>query len=94
MKVETTKFDPADYLDDSDAIAGYLSAAMLSGDAGFVADALGVVARAKGMSKVATEAGMSRESLYRALSPKGNPEFGTVLGVLKALGFRLEVCVG
>ena len=94
MKVETTKFDPADYLDDSDAIAGYLRAAMLSGDAGFVADALGVVARAKGMSKVATEAGMSRESLYRALSPKGNPEFGTVLGVLKALGFRLEVCVG
>ncbi len=91
MTTETTIFDPADFLDDADALAGYLSEAMLSGDARFVADALGVIARAKGMSKVASEAGMSRESLYRALSPKGNPEFATVLGVLKSLGFRLQV---
>ncbi len=94
MTLQTTNFDPAEYLDDANALAGYLSEAMMSGDAAFVADALGVVARAKGMSKVASEAGMSRESLYRALSPKGNPEFGTVLGVLKALGFRLQVSAG
>jgi probable addiction module antidote protein len=93
MKIQTSLFDPAAYLDDSDAIAGYLSEAMKSGDAAFVADALGVVARAKGMSGIADKAGLSRESLYRALSSKGNPEFSTVLGVLNALGFRLEVCV-
>lgn len=90
-KVRTKTFDPAEYLDDDAAIAAYLSEALESGDEAFVADALGVVARARGMSEVAREAGVSRESLYRALSAGGNPEFATVLRVVRALGLRLSV---
>lgn len=89
-KVKTKPFDPAEYLDDDDAIAAYMTDALESGDAAFVADALGVVARARGMSEVAREAGVSRESLYRALSAEGNPEFATVLRVVQALGLRLS----
>jgi len=89
-KAKTKPFDPAEYLDDSDAIATYMSEALESEDPAFVADALGVVARARGMSEVARKAGMSRESLYRALSTDGNPEFATVLRVLQALGLRLS----
>jgi probable addiction module antidote protein len=88
--VKTTPFDPADYLDDSESIAAYLSDALESEDPAFVTDALGVVARARGMSEVAREAGLSRESLYRALSTDGNPEFSTVLRVLRALGLKLS----
>ena len=90
MALETTAFDPAEYLDDDEALAGYLSDALETSDPAFIADALGVVARAKGMKEVAASAGLSRESLYRALSAKGNPEFGTVLKVIAALGFRLN----
>ena len=90
MALETTAFDPAEYLDDDEALAGYLSEALETSDPAFIADALGVVARAKGMKEVAESAGLSRESLYRALSAKGNPEFGTVLKVISALGFRLN----
>lgn len=90
MSVAKTKlFDPAEYLDDSESIAAYLSDALESGDPAFIADALGVVARARGMSEVAREAGVSRESLYRALSADGNPEFATVLRVMQALGLQL-----
>lgn len=89
MAIETRAFDPADYLDDDAALAGYLSDALETGDAAFVADALGVVARARGMTRVAEAAGLSRESLYRALSGTGNPEFGTVLKVMEAMGLRL-----
>jgi probable addiction module antidote protein len=89
-KTKTRPFDPAKYLDDSDAIAAYMSEALESGDPAFVADALGVVARARGMGKVAREAGVSRESLYRALSADGNPEFATVLRVVRALGLQLS----
>jgi probable addiction module antidote protein len=89
-KSKTKLFDPADYLDDSESIATYLSDALESEDPAFVADALGVVARARGMSAVAREAGVSRESLYRALSADGNPEFATVLRVVRALGLRLS----
>ena len=87
---KTKPFDPAEYLDDSESIAAYMSDALESEDPAFVADALGVVARARGMSEVAREAGMSRESLYRALSTDGNPEFATVLRVMRALGLRLS----
>lgn len=87
---KTKLFDPAEYLDDSESIAAYLSDALESGDPAFIADALGVVARARGMSEVAREAGVSRESLYRALSADGNPEFATVLRVMKALGLQLS----
>jgi len=87
---KTKPFDPAKYLDDSESIAAYISDALESEDPAFVAYALGVVARARGMSEVAREAGMSRESLYRALSADGNPEFATVLRVVRALGLRLS----
>jgi probable addiction module antidote protein len=89
MAVLTRPFDPAEYLDDDEAIAAYLSEALETGDVSFIADALGVVARAKGMSQIAHETNLSRESLYRALSSEGNPEFATVMSVLKALGLRL-----
>lgn len=88
-KAKTKPFDPAEYLDDSESIAAYLSDALESGDPAFISDALGVVARARGMSEVAREAGVSRESLYRALSADGNPEFATVLRVIQALGLQL-----
>jgi probable addiction module antidote protein len=88
--VKTKPFDPAEYLDDDEAIAVYMSDALESGDPSFVADALGVVARARGMSDIARKIGMSRESLYRALSAEGNPEFATVLRVVEALGLQLS----
>ena len=89
-KANTKPFDPAEYLDDSESIAAYLTDALESEDPAFVADALGVVARARGLSEVARKAGVSRESLYRALSSDGNPEFATVLRVLQALDLRLS----
>jgi probable addiction module antidote protein len=89
-KAKTKPFDPAEYLDDSESIAAYLSDALESEDPAFVADALGVAARARGMSEIAREAGVSRESLYRSLSTDGNPEFATVLRVLRALGLQLS----
>ena len=88
---ETKSFDPAEYLDDPEAIAAYMTDALESDDPAFITDALGVVARARGMSQVAQEAGLSRESLYRALSVNGNPEFTTVLHVLRALGLQFSV---
>jgi probable addiction module antidote protein len=89
-KAKTKPFDPAEYLDDSESIAAYMNEALESEDPAFVADALGVVARARGMSEVARRAGVSRESLYRSLSTDGNPELATVLRVLRALGLRLS----
>lgn len=90
-KAKTKQFDPAEYLDDRESIAAYMSDALESEDPAFVADALGVVARARGMSEIAREAGVSRESLYRSLSSDGNPELATVLKVMHALGLRLSV---
>ena len=89
MKHEVTDFDPAEYLDNDEMIAGYLSDALETRDTAYIADAIGVVARAKGMKRVAEDAGVSRESLYRALSANGNPEFGTVLKVLASLNIKL-----
>ena len=71
-------------------MAAYLEAALEENDPALIAAALGDIARAKGMSDVAREAGLGRESLYKALSPDGNPEFSTVLKVVKALGLRLH----
>ena len=90
-KLKTKPFDPAKYLDNDEAIAAYIEEAIDIGDPAFIADALGVVARAKGMGQIAKDAGLSRESLYKALSADGNPEFGTILKVMKALGLRLSV---
>ena len=88
--MELRAFDPADYLDDPQAMADYLTEALETGDPAFVADALGVVARARGMTALARETGLSRESLYKALARSGNPEFRTVLKVVRALGLRLR----
>jgi len=90
MAVEITGFDPAAYLDDDEAIATYLSDAFETQDVAFISDAIGVVARAKGMKQIAQEAGVSRESLYRALSSAGNPELGTVLKVLASMNIKIN----
>jgi len=89
VTVETRPYDSARYLDDDETIAAYMDEAFKTGDAAFITLALGTVARARGMTQIARDAGMSRESLYRALGEKGNPEFSTVLRVLQALGLRL-----
>jgi probable addiction module antidote protein len=67
-----------------------MSEALATEDPAFIADALGVVARARGMSEIARQSGLSRESLYRALSPDGNPEFNTILRVVRSMGLRLS----
>ena len=85
----TTRFDVAEYLDTPGRQAGYIAAALETGDAAFVRDAVGIVARARGMGDIARAAGLNRESLYKALGEAGNPEFATMLGVLRALGLEL-----
>lgn len=90
MTIETTAFDAAKYLGDPEAQAVFLRDALETGDAGYIAHALGVLARAQGMTKVAQDAGLSREALYKALSPNGNPRLSTLLGVMKALHIRLD----
>ena len=88
LKTITTPWDPADHLKSEDDMAAYLEAALEESDPALIAAALGDIARAKGMSQVAREAGLGRESLYKALSPTGNPEFGTILKVVAALGLQ------
>ena len=91
-RTKTTPYDVAEHLRTPEEMAAYLDA-WLDGapdDAAGIARALGDIARAKGMSQVAKDAGLSRESLYRALSADGNPSFATVLKVAKALGVRLH----
>lgn len=87
--MKTTRFDAAEYLDTPERQAEYISAALETGDAAFVRDAVGVVARAHGIGNIARAAGLNRESLYKALGEAGNPEFATMLGVLRALGLQL-----
>ena len=91
MPKKTTPFDSAVYHDSREAIGAYLEEAMKTNDPAFIAHALGQVARARGMAEIAKEAGLSRESLYKALSAGGNPEFGTVLKVMPALGLELPI---
>ncbi|KZD04917.1 addiction module antidote protein [Oceanibaculum pacificum] len=90
MPVATRPWDASEHLDSAEAIAAYLDAAMEDGDPALIAAALGDVARARGMTQIAKDTGLARESLYRALSADGNPEFSTVLKVLKAMGIRLS----
>lgn len=91
-KTKTLPYDVADQLRTSEEMAEYLDAWLTGApdDVAGIARALGDIARAKGMSKVAREAGLSRESLYKALSEDGNPSLATVLKVAKALGLRLH----
>lgn len=90
-KLVTTPWDPADHLATEEDRAAYLEAALEEGDPALVAAALGDIARTKGMSQVAREAGLGRESLYKALSPSGNPDFATIMKVVSAPGLRLHV---
>ena len=92
VRTRTTSYDVAEHLRTPEEMAAYLDAWLEEApeDASGIARALGDIARAKGMSQVAKEAGLSRESLYRALSAGGNPSFATVLKVAKALGVRLH----
>jgi len=90
-KLKTRPYDSAEYLDTPEAIAEYLSEALEDDDPSFISKAIGTAARARGMSEVAREAGVSRENLYRALSGDTKPEFDTIRRVLDALGVRLEV---
>jgi len=83
-------FDPAAYLKTTTARAEYITAALETNDPAFIRDAVGVVARSIGMSKVAKQAGVTREGLYKALGPSGNPEFGTVIGLMPALQLKLS----
>jgi len=87
----TRPWDAADHLESDEDIVAYLEAAFDDGDPALIAAALGDIARARGMTKVAADAGLGRESLYKALSPNGNPEFATVLKVVQALGLGLRV---
>jgi probable addiction module antidote protein len=91
MVTKTYPFDASEYLDDNETIAVYLDEALATGDAALVAKCLGDVARARGMTEIAAEAGLTRASLYKALSSEGNPEFATVLRVIQALKLRLSV---
>jgi probable addiction module antidote protein len=85
-----TRFDPAEGLTSDDAIAAFMADAFASGDARYIAHALGVVvARAKGMAQIADETGLSREQLYRSFSESGNPTLKTTIAVMKALGVEL-----
>ena len=90
-KLKTHPWDSAAYLKTGEDIANYLEAVFEDGDPALVAAALGDIARSKGMTKIARAAGVGRESLYKALSPDGNPELATVLKVLRALGLKLKV---
>lgn len=87
---KTRPWDAAALLETDADMAAYLEAALEDGDPALVAAALGDIARAKGMTALAHKAGLGRESLYKALSPGGNPELATVLRVLRALGLRLH----
>lgn len=87
--IQTAPYDPAEFLSRPEAQAELLSEALQSGDPSYVAHALGVIARARGMTEVARDAGLSRETLYRSLSKNGNPELATVMTVMKVLDFSL-----
>jgi probable addiction module antidote protein len=89
MGIKTIPFDAAAFLDDAQAQADYLSDALATGDAAVVAHALGVLARAQGMTGIARDAGVQRENLYRALASTGHPQLETVMGVIRAMGLEL-----
>ena len=89
MVEKLTPFDPADGLTTDEAITAFMEEAFRTADAGYIAHALGVVARAKGMTRLASETGLSREQLYRSFSENGNPTLKTMITVMNALGIAL-----
>jgi probable addiction module antidote protein len=94
-KAKFLRYDVADYLKSKEDLAGYLDACLdeAGDDATYIAAALGDIARARGMAQLAKDSGISREGLYKALSPDGNPSLATVLKVVKALGLKLSTKV-
>ena len=91
-KISTTRYDVAEHLQTPEEMAAYLEVCLeeADGDAAFIAKALGDIARAVGMTQVARDAGLSRESLYKALSGERSPDFDTILKVIGALGLKLH----
>jgi probable addiction module antidote protein len=89
MTEKLTPFDPAEGLISDEAIAAFMEEAFKTADTGYIAHALGVVARAKGMAQIAKDTGLSREQLYRSFSENGNPTLKTTIAVMKALGIEL-----
>ncbi|MFJ3294326.1 addiction module antidote protein [Enterobacter asburiae] len=86
-----TSYDPANALVDDEEIAVFMADALETGDSAYIAKALGFIARAKGMSTISQQTGLSREQLYRSFSDKGNPTLKTTLAVMKALGLGLTI---
>jgi probable addiction module antidote protein len=93
MSEKLTDYDPAEDLRTEEAMAIFMAEAFQTNDAGYIAHALGVVARAKGMAQIARQTGLSREQLYRSFSENGNPTLKTTLAVMKALGIELTAKV-
>ncbi|MGC4080045.1 MAG: putative addiction module antidote protein [Rubrivivax sp.] len=91
MNQKLSSYDPGEDLTTDQAVADFLDAALVTGDAAYIAHAVGVVARAKGMTRIARETGLSREQLYRSFSAEGNPTLRTTLAVMQALGIELSV---
>ena len=91
MAAETTPFDPADFLGEEADQLDLLRDAFATGDAGYIANAIGTVARARNVSQLARDVGMTRAGLYKALRPDGDPKLSTLLAVLAALGLRVEI---
>jgi len=89
--METSKFDIADYLDNNEMIAEYLNAVLDDGDNSDVIIAIGHIAKSIGMTKIADETGLSRPSLYKALSEGAKPQFGTIIKVLRAIGGQIRI---
>lgn len=90
-EIKTRPWDPVEHFETREDMAAYLDAALEEEDMALVIAALGDIARAQGMSQIAREAGLGRESLYKALSTTGNPEFATILKVVRALGLQFHV---
>ena len=89
-KTKTRPWDPAEHLETEEDMLAYLNVALEEGDLGLIMATLGDIARARKMAVVAQETGLGRESLYKSLSADGNPEFATVLKVVRALGLRFQ----
>ena len=90
MAIKITKWDAAEYLDNDETIAAFLADAMESGDQRVMVQALNTVARARGMTQIAKDAGIGRQALYKSLGESGNPTLATLLGVFKSLGLSLS----
>lgn len=89
--IELKDFDPSEYLDSKESMQAYIDEAIKTNDAGIISNAVGIVARAQGMTELANKTGLSRETLYRTLSERGNPNLKTLIAVSKALDINLNI---